>query len=488
MSTPRIVDQYGQPIPTARERAAVAARMKLRTQLQASYDAAQITAETSKHWRFADHLAPQLANSLSVRRTLRSRSRYECLESNSFANGIVKTLANDFVTTGPGLQVLLEDEQLARRVEKHWKQWCKQVKLPAKLRTARLAKCVDGEAFILASTNPKLKGRVKLDIRLVECDQISSPNWSDGALDPNAVDGIKFDESGNPIEYHLLRSHPGDNRNFRNDDYDPISPEYVIHLYQVLRPGQARGVPEVTPALPLFAMLRRYTLATLLAAETAADFAIVLKTMANAFSEDGHQPQNPFESVDIDRGMMTALPYGYEMQQMKAEQPTTTYEIFRNAILQEIARCIHMPTNKARGDSSGYNYSSARLDHQIYYHAIDVERADWESECLDRIFVWWLAEAVYAIPGLSLSMIDEIDGLPHKWTWQPVISVNPLQDAQAAVMLRDAGLLTERDYFMQNQIDPEQQWVQLTKEFAERAARISAIAAAQQIGQLGTAS
>jgi hypothetical protein len=46
--------------------------------------------------------------------------------------------------------------------------------------------------------------------------------------------------------------------------------------------------------------------------------------------------------------------------------PTTNYEMFRNAILNEIARCVHMPSNKALADSSRYNYSSGRLDHQTY--------------------------------------------------------------------------------------------------------------------------
>jgi capsid protein len=476
MSTPRILDQYGQPLPTARERAVMAAQAKARSRLSASYDAAQFTEENSKHWRYADNLAPQLANSLSVRRTLRSRARYECLESNSFANGIVKTLANDFVTTGPNLQVTLKNKTLAREIERRFKIWTKQVKFASKLRTARLAKCVDGESFIVATNNSRLRGEVQLDLRLIECDQMSSPDWTDGALDPQRVDGIRFDGNGTPIEYEILRAHPGDGRNFGRIDADKISADFVIHLFNQLRPGQARGVPEVTPALPLFAMLRRYTLATILAAETAADFAVVLKTILNAFGDETNKsPVEPFSTAEIDRGMMTALPYGYEMQQMKAEQPTTTYEMFRNAILQEIARCIHMPTNKARGDSSGYNYSSARLDHQIYYHAIDVERSEWETDCLDRILHWWLEEQKLTYAPLRGMSIDDLD---HKWTWQPVISVNPKQDADAAIALRDAGLMTERDYFMAQQLDPEAQWEQLAIEFAQRAMRMPAISSA----------
>ena len=50
-------------------------------------------------------------------------------------------------------------------------------------------------------------------------------------------------------------------------------------------------INDITPALPLFAQLRRFTLAVLAAAETAADFAGVLQTDAppNGEAEDGDQ-------------------------------------------------------------------------------------------------------------------------------------------------------------------------------------------------------
>lgn len=467
----RLLDQYGREIPTQAEIARAQTVRSVRAKIRAAYDAAQTTSENAKHWRWADDLSASEANSLEVRRTLRARARYECLQNNSFAKGIVSTLANDFVSTGPRLQVSLPSRpELAQTIERLFHAWAKQVRLVRKLRTARLSKCVDGEAFLVASTNPRLRGAVKLDVRLVESDQISTPGWADG-LHANAVDGIRFDDYGNPVEYHELAYHPGDRRGYAATcDYNKLDPDFVIHLYNHERPGQVRGVPEVTPALPLFAMSRRYTLATVLAAETAADFVAILQTQANAFETEGTAPQNPFESVDIDRGMMTALPYGYELSQLKAEQPTTTYTEFRNALLQEIARCIHMPTNKARGDSSGYNYSSARLDHQIYYHALDCERVDWEAEGLDRIFEWWLDEALLATPQhfVGLGSIEEI---PHKWTWKPAISVNPKQDADTAIALIEAGLLTERDYLSEQGLDPEAHWSELLAQDARNAGR-----------------
>jgi capsid protein len=52
----------------------------------------------------------------------------------------------------------------------------------------------------------------------------------------------------------------------------------VLHWFTPDRFGQLRGIPEITPALPLFAQLRRYTLATLTAAEIAAMLAGVMQT------------------------------------------------------------------------------------------------------------------------------------------------------------------------------------------------------------------
>ena len=78
--------------------------------------------------------------------------------------------------------------------------------------------------------------------------------------------------------------------------------------------------------------------------------------------------------VELERRMATVLPGGWRMGQIQAEQPSTTYGEFKKEILNEIARCLNMPFNVAAGNSSGYNYASGRLDHQIYYKSIRVDQ------------------------------------------------------------------------------------------------------------------
>lgn len=456
-----LVDQYGKPLQMP---AQPRERSGRRSHAHARYDAAQDTVENRKHWAWADNYSASAANSIEVRRKLRSRSRYECIEANSFAKGMALTLANDTISTGPSLQCM-GDRTVGQFIEREWRKWARAVGLANKLRTARLTKVVDGEAFILKTTNRRLRTPVQLDIKLVEADQISTPGCVDGL--PNRIDGIEFDKWGQPTTYHMLKGHPGDVWAFGAWEKEDIDQSEMIHLFRIDRPGQVRGIPEFTPALPLFAFLRRMTLAVIAASETAAAHAAVLETAADAFDDEGADDIDPFEGVEIDRNMMVSLPRGWKMNQFKPEQPTTTYEMFRNAILNEIARCVHMPRNKALADSSAYNYSSGRLDHQTYYEAISVEQSQWETECLDRIFEWWLDEALMLsnyipVGGLAGPYLEQ--AVTHEWRWNPPRHVDPGKEINAAIDAINAGLLTEEQYLLEQNVDPEAHFEQLERQ------------------------
>ena len=69
------------------------------------YDAAATNDDNRRHWANADLLSANAAANPEVRRILRNRARYE-VANNSYARGIVLTLANDAIGTGPRLQML----------------------------------------------------------------------------------------------------------------------------------------------------------------------------------------------------------------------------------------------------------------------------------------------------------------------------------------------------------------------------------------------
>jgi lambda family phage portal protein len=430
--------------------------------LRARYDAAATNPDNRRHWANADGLSANAANSPEVRRVLRNRARYE-VANNSYARGIVLTLAHDVVGTGPRLQLLTSNADANNRIEHEFQRWAKAVGLAEKLRTLRMARAQDGEAFAILTSNPKLPTRVKLDLRLVEADQVATPD-----LDPlraGAIDGIVFDESGNPVEYHVLREHPGDGRLVMGalHEYDRIPAEAVLHWYRVDRPGQARGIPDIMPALPLFAQLRRFTLAVLAAAETAADFAGILYTDAPANGEA--DAAEPFEPIELEKRALLTMPGGWKMSQLEAEQPATTYAEFKREILNEIARCLNMPANVARADSSGYNYASGRLDHQTYFKAIRVEQSHLEGVVLDRILAAWLDEAAL-IPGLLPDGLPPITEWEHQWFWDGHEHVDPQKEATAQATRLASHTTTLADEYARRGLDWEAQLRQRAKELA----------------------
>jgi len=118
---------------------------------------------------------------------------------------------------------------------------------------------------------------------------------------------------------------------------------------------------------------------------------------------------------------------------MNAEQPATTYGEFKKEILNEIARCLNVPFNVAAGNSSGYNYSSGRLDHQTYFKSIRVEQSEMAHIALDPLLRAFLTEAILVrglLPPQTRALIAAGD-LPHQWYWDGMEHVDPAKEATA---------------------------------------------------------
>jgi len=439
--------------------------------VRAKYDTAVTNDENRRHWANADALSPNAALNAEVRRTIRNRARYE-VANNSYARGIVSTLANDAIGTGPRLQMLTDDPTANRTIEQAFAEWSDAVGLPQKLRTLRMARADSGEGFALFTNNPGIDADIQLDLRLLEADQVTTPVFN--PIDPQPVDGIVFDRHGNAVEYHVLRRHPGDTMFFSGTgmEFDRVPASAMIHYFRPERAGQARGVPDITPALPLFAQLRRFTLAVIAAAETAADFAAVLYTDAPANGEA--DSVEPMDIVELERRMATVLPGGWKLGQITAEQPATTYAEFKKEILNEIARCLNMPFNVAAGNSSGYNYASGRLDHQTYFKSIRVDQTHLEGIVLDRILATWLDEAVLVEGLLPQSLRTADRRLPsgrlripvHQWFWDGQEHVDPAKEASAqATRLQNNTTTLAYEYARQGR-DWESELRQRAKEVA----------------------
>lgn len=410
--------------------------------IRASYDSIARTPENARHWQWADHRAADASLNPQTRIALRSQARYELCENNSIGRGLVETLVTDTIgDTGPRLRVTQFSKRVNREIEKAWTRWCAATGFVEKIETNQTATITDGEGLIRFVNNVTVDDPVTLDVQLVECDHLRSPQF-EMEVSEVYVDGVHLDRFGNPYLYDLLRHHPGSDYWHGVDlfSYDTYSHHQIIHTFRQIRPGQHRGVPEFAPALPLFAFLRRFTLATVSAAETAASVSQVVESDAPIPDElEEEYAAATFEkyldTIPIDRNSATVLPNMWKLKQFAAEHPTTTYKMFKRELINEIARCVLVPTNIAMADSQDSNMSSARFDWLGYERKVKKRQAWLARRVLDRVFSEWLVEAalVGAIPPVAARFVlDKFYQwgtrgtsryVEHSWSW------NNLRDA-----------------------------------------------------------
>ena len=409
-------------------------------EVKARYDAAETNATNFKHWSRADHLSGNASASPEIRKILRERARYEC-ENNSYAAGLNLTLAYDLIGTGPKLQFIHEDAKLGNYIEDAFSEWCISTRFVEKLIMMKTAFERDGESFAVMGTNHNSESPVKLDLKVVETEQVSSPGIR--AMEPNATDGIRVDDFNNPIEYDILKYHPGDiGWSAVFGEYETFPARQVLHFFTPDRPGQLRGVSRMAPSLELFAQLRRATLSVMRAFEIAAMIAGVIYTQSSP--EEGIDAQ-PFDLVELVSGSLLTLPESWQMSQFKAEQPVTTYKMFKDEILSEIGRTRNVPFNVIACRSDGYNYASGRLDYQIYHRSIRVEQRLWIERIISRVFREWLEEAVLVMPRLYGH--TELLRSRRMFTFDGHEHVDPVKEAQAQEIRLRNYLTTWQDEF-----------------------------------------
>lgn len=383
----------------------------------AAFDAQMTTTDTARLWTNVDGLAMDSLATPSNRKIWRDRCRYE-RTNNSYLMGICNTVADYVIGTGPKLQMLIPGQKaMNREIELLWSEWAAETRLTEKLRTSRVARFDSGEMFFLQRHNPNLYHPVKIDLAAIESEQVSSPDLHGFGGDERNHDGVIVDESDHPVQYEILRRHPGSTRGLAyGTQADVWAARYVLHDFRPIRPRQYRGVPEVLPAIRVFAEIRQYCEAVIAASETAADYSILIKT--------GGPPLDPSEDttagdfIPVDRRMATVLPQGYDATQLRAEQPTTTYAEFLLQKLREAARLIGIPSMFITMDAQEANMASAYVIMQPFAKAVQADRLHYEL-LLDRIYDQFITILI-RLGKISPDVWTSINRFSHGWRWPSV--------------------------------------------------------------------
>lgn len=440
-----------------------------RGQKRAVMDAAATTRLNQMHW---SHAVSGDFNALLQQdaATVMYRTRYE-MANNSYAAGIADTLALDVVGTGPRPQVDSGNEAFDQEIEELFCQWCLDCDYSGRMDMAELLQmqmvtqqCEAGNSLtLLKRADVGRRRAISLRLLPVDIERLANPIKS-GFETERLHDGIAFDAAGRPTDYYILKHHPASPYAASGiyGDHDVIPADQVVHLFRQRRPGQFLGTPWFAPSLELFAQMRRFTAATLDTAETAADVAGTLESESLEATDD----YEINDLLELERKHLLVTPPGYKMNQIKPEHPSTTYQMFKNEIINEIARCVLMPFNVAAMNSARYNYASGRLDHQKYHRMIETLRHWGEARMLRRIFAAFAEEAYLLGLFSTRPTFEQLAAAVRRlrWFWPGFKHVDPVKEAQADRLHLEDGTTTLEDIYAEKGQDWKRKLIQRSKE------------------------
>jgi lambda family phage portal protein len=188
---------------------------------------------------------------------LRNRSR-DLVRNNPHASKAIEELVGNTVGTGIVPQAKTGDAALDKIIDGEWPYFVEQCDTPQRLdfygMQALITRSTGESGEGIVRYRPRLseaKLRVPLQLQMLEADFLDQTRTM-GTVNGHVMQGVEFDDIGQRVAYWLFSYHPGGVLilNPRGGIISqPVPAEQVLHVYRVLRPGQVRGVPWMTPSM-----------------------------------------------------------------------------------------------------------------------------------------------------------------------------------------------------------------------------------------------
>ncbi|MCK5057095.1 MAG: phage portal protein [Candidatus Aminicenantes bacterium] len=318
---------------------------------------------------------------------LRERSR-DLIRNDAIASGGVETIITNIIGSGIKPQSRVDKEvlkinedfasQLQKQLEKIWTAWVPYADAGNRLDFYEIeeleerSRFANGESIILPLRIKDRNRPYSLVLQSIESDRLSTPGGLYGSKDIRS--GVKIGKYGEPVEYWIKKTHPGDwifGRGSGNDvdSYiryparDKFGVKKIFHLYHVLRSGQTRGEPFFAPVINLFKDRYEYMEAELVAARLAACIGLIVKkdnALGAAIARKSSTDSDNKRIEEITPAMVEYLEPGESIEQFAPNRPGGTFGTFMERVLRDISSGLNIPYEILSKDFSKSNYSNTR--------------------------------------------------------------------------------------------------------------------------------
>jgi lambda family phage portal protein len=382
--------------------------------------------------------------------TLRNRSR-ELVRNNPYAKRIMKVVPNNVIGTGIRPTPMAENKNTSKKAKLLWKEWADKTacdfegmhSMGGLQKLAMRAVIESGEVLILRRrTTSKL---VPIELQVLEGDHIDSNKNGEGLPGGGYImQGIEFNGKGKRVAIWMFSRHPGEQFRFPTDITSKRIPiEDVLHIYQVDRPGQVRGIPLMVSSMLRMKDFDDYEDAQLIRQKIAACFSVFVMDQQDSVFQGDAEAKEMAERVEP--GIIEHLPPGKDVK--FANPPGADgYADYSRKIQQGIAAGSGITYEAMTGDLSNVNFSSGRMG----WIEMQREIEDWQwntfiPQFCDKVWQWFNEAAIIA--GSLRSSV------PVTWTTPRRMMLDPVKETNAKISQIGAGLTTLTETLMEDGYD-----------------------------------
>lgn len=413
--------------------------------VNAQYEGGSTAPRIRSKGAFATGPNTPIARSLPL---LQSRS-HNIIRNNAYAWGAQDSYVANLVGTG------IRPKWGNDAVQKLWDRWTLEADADgvdsfySLQALATAGQFAAGEAFGRFRYRRKEDGlAVPLQLQILESEHLD-PAFSQVNGSRLIKMGIEFDGIGQRRAYHFWRFHPHEKLTMEINTRVPVPASDVVHMFRRTRPGQLRGVPELTSViLRLYeidemqdALLQRQKLGQL--------FGAFVKRKPDADPEE----DGPFFGTQVSVGEAAeqlsefvpgAIHYLEDGEEVTFSTPpdiAAAYSEWIRGELHAVAKGAGLTHEQLTGDLKGVNYSSIRAGLLEFRRRAEALQAHMLVNQFCRpIAAKWLDLAV--ITG-AVQLPDywklrtaylAIDWVAPKWAW-----VDPLKEITADILEIRAG-------------------------------------------------
>ena len=414
-----------------------------------SYEAASHGRRT-KMFDHSTATGPNLEISTALS-TLRNRSR-GMTRNNPWAKRAISAIVGNVV--GEGIRPApMGTRNQVKKAKTLWKNWAESTACDwygkstfYGLQAIIMHEIAEGGDVVVIRrrVQPTAENPIPIKLQVLEGDQLD--HFKDfGSYNNNSYCrmGVQFTKDGILEGYWIFENHPTDGTNFYNQISSVFVPkEDCIHIYEVLRSGQVRGIPTGVAAFIKLGDFSDYEDAQLLRQKIASCFVAFV-------SGDDETTTDPLERLEP--GIIEHLKAG-ETITFGNPPPAENYSEYSKKILQGIAAAYGITYEMLTMDYSNVNFSSGRMA------KIDVSRSFRNLQynmlvpqlCVP-VWDWFMGAAIMA-GQTSVKVICSCTD----WTAPRVQQLDPTKETAARVLQIQAGLTTISECLREDGRDPEE--------------------------------